>query len=75
VEHEIIDLLSSKDHAVALVRSSATHKGGRSIAGRSVYVFRMENGRIAEVWLYGDAVPFAEFWDEAAKHRGKGHGQ
>jgi len=47
----LADLLASQDHVVALVDFSA-QRHGRRMSGREVGVFRVADGRIAEVWFY-----------------------
>jgi uncharacterized protein len=61
VRQDVIDICSDDRYAFALVNGSASRKG-KTIQGQSVWVFRLEGGEIVEAWLYGDAVPYAEFW-------------
>jgi ketosteroid isomerase-like protein len=61
VEQEVIDMCADDHYAFALVHGQASRKG-KTIKGQSVWVFRLDSGKIVEAWLYGDAVPYAEFW-------------
>ncbi len=47
----VTDLLASELHVVALVDFSA-ERHGRRLSGREIGVFRVADGRIAEVWFY-----------------------
>lgn len=47
----VTDLLASDLHVVALVDFSAERHGG-GMSGREIGVFRVEEGKIAEVWFY-----------------------
>lgn len=48
---EVTDLLASDLHVVALVDFSAERHGGW-MSGREIGVFRVDDGRIKEVWFY-----------------------
>ncbi len=48
---DVTDLLSSKDHVVALVDFSAERNGARMF-GREIGVFKVDRGLIQEVWFY-----------------------
>jgi ketosteroid isomerase-like protein len=47
----VTDLLASDLHVVALVDFSAERHGGW-MSGREIGVFRVDDGRIKEVWFY-----------------------
>ena len=47
----VTDLLASDLHVVALVDFSAERHGGW-MSGREIGVFRVDDGKIAEVWFY-----------------------
>lgn len=47
----VTDILASDLHVVALVDFSAERHGG-GMSGREIGVFRLEDGKIAEVWFY-----------------------
>jgi uncharacterized protein (TIGR02246 family) len=58
---ELHDVLVSENHVVALQVTTAERKG-RRLADRVVYIFHMENGKIAEAWFNGDPRIQDEFW-------------
>src|SRR4051794_7737026 len=47
----VTDLLASEAHVVALVDFTAERHGGR-MSGREIGVFKVDHGRITEVWFY-----------------------
>ncbi len=60
---EVYDVLASDAHAVALQRQSAEREGRRSLDDRHVSVFRIRDGRIAEIWHHpGDQYTYDEFF-------------
>ena len=59
---EVHDVLVGAEHAVAWVEERAV-RGERSLEFDRVNVYRLEGGRITEIWSY-DSDPYAldEFW-------------
>lgn len=58
---DLHDLLANDQHVVALQTTTAERKG-HYLADRVVYVFHVENGKIAEAWFSGDPQVQDEFW-------------
>jgi ketosteroid isomerase-like protein len=58
---ELHDVLSSEEHVVVLQITRAKRQG-RRLADRVVYVFHIENEKIAEAWFIGDPRVQDEFW-------------
>ena len=59
---EVHDVLANDDHAVALVSNKA-ERDGRTLEWKSVSVYHMRNGRIAEAWTHNDdQYAIDEFW-------------
>ena len=59
---ELVDIVADDAWAVQLAVYRA-ERNGRKIQDRSVNVFRMVNGLVAECWVYfGDPNGFDEFW-------------
>jgi len=59
---QLVDLVADDDWAFQLVTFQA-ERWGRKIEDRSVNVYRMMGGRIAECWvLFGSERGFDEFW-------------
>ncbi|WP_373876555.1 ester cyclase [Paenibacillus spongiae] len=58
----IEQVIEKVDKVVAQTTFTGTHKGpmlnipatGKSVVIQSVHIFRLENGKISEVWLYRD---------------------
>ena len=64
IQQDIHALLADDDHAVALVKGSATRRG-KTLAMDQVFVFHVAGGKATEVWV-STADPYAadEFWAE-----------
>jgi uncharacterized protein len=61
---EIIDLLVSENHVVALTRVEA-EGAGKSATWRGSNVYRLRAGRIAEAWfMLDDLYAYDRFWTE-----------
>lgn len=59
---ELHDLLASDDHAVALVKESAT-RNGKSLAMDEAHVWHLVDGKATEYWgLPSDQHRVDEFW-------------
>jgi len=63
IRTELLDVLASDDHAIALVRVHAEREG-RSLGGQfQAFTYRIENGKIAEFWfLVEDRYAVDAFW-------------
>ena len=60
------DILASDDHAASLVRWRV-HKGDRSLDIDRVVVYRIANGKIAEIWVHDwDQYAYDEFFADDA---------
>lgn len=51
--YELGDVLATADHAVAFISLRAI-RSGRPHAWQQVAVYRIDHGRIAEIWLFED---------------------
>ena len=61
---ELIDMLSGKEH-VALVVRERLRSGGRELDMRRANVYRVENDKITEIWIFeGDQYAVDEFLGE-----------
>ena len=61
-KNEIHDLLANDEHVVALVIGTAT-RGDKTLEGRTVHVFHMEDGKLKEFWAFAeDQSVVDEFW-------------
>ena len=59
---EVHDVLANDDHAVALV-SNRAERDGRTLEWKSVSVYHMRDGMIAEAWTHNDdQYAIDEFW-------------
>ena len=59
---EVLDALGSDQHAAVLVRSTAQREG-RNLDSRQVHLFRVQGGRVLEIWQYvDDAEAVSAFW-------------
>jgi len=59
---QLLDLVSSPDSVVALVRNTA-QRDGRSLDSRQALQFRIEGDKIAEIWIYIDDLYAVDaFW-------------
>ncbi len=59
---ELLDLVSSPDTVVAIVRNTA-RRGERMLDSRQVLQFRVEQGQIREIWIYVDDLYAVDaFW-------------
>jgi len=64
---EIMDLLVSEKHVVALTRVEA-QAAGKSATWRGSNVYRISNGKIAEAWfMLDDLYAYDQFWTAATK--------
>jgi hypothetical protein len=63
VRTELLDVLASDDHAIALVRVHAEREG-RSLGGQfQAFTYRIEDGKIAEFWfMVEDRYAVDAFW-------------
>ena len=63
VRIELLDLLASDKHAIALVRVHGEREG-RSLGGQfQAFTYRIENGKIAEFWfMVEDRYAVDAFW-------------
>jgi uncharacterized protein len=62
IEHAVHDTLVSEDHAVLLMRVSAS-RGSDSLDARVVYVYHLRDGKLAELWIHPlDQARFDQFW-------------
>jgi ketosteroid isomerase-like protein len=58
-EHvEVLDVLVGGAHAAAYCHVTGSRPGGPDLDNRTVHLFRITDGRIAEVWFHN--------WDQAA---------
>lgn len=58
----LVEIVANENWAFQIADYEAA-RGGRRIQDRSVNVYRMEDGRVAECWVYfSDAKGFDEFW-------------
>jgi uncharacterized protein len=63
IEHAVHDTLVSEDHAVLLMRLSASRPGKESLDARVVYVYHLRDGKLAELWTHPlDQARFNQFW-------------
>src|SRR6266568_5357693 len=61
---ELVDILASDMHAVALATATGT-RGDRTFEGSYLLLLRIENGRIVEARLFNDdPAAFEAFWAE-----------
>jgi ketosteroid isomerase-like protein len=59
---ELEDVLANDRRAVALVDWVAEREG-RSLRGKEIAVFRVQDGRLAEAWFYPDDLRTVDtFW-------------
>jgi ketosteroid isomerase-like protein len=59
---ELRDVLASDEHAVALM-TVHSERAGKQLTHDTVAVYRIRNGKIAEVWSYSaDQYALDEFW-------------
>jgi uncharacterized protein len=59
---QVHDVTASDEHAVALVRLTAT-RGGTDLQDESLFVVHTSEGRIASVWSYSEDQPAVDrFW-------------
>ena len=59
---DLDDVLANDRHAIALVNWVA-ERGGRTLRGKEVAVYRVRDGRLAEAWFYPDDHGTVEtFW-------------
>src|SRR6266508_1446669 len=59
---ELVDILASDMHAVALASATGT-RGDRTFEGSYLLLMRIENGRIIEARLFNDdPAAFEKFW-------------
>jgi ketosteroid isomerase-like protein len=63
VRTELLDVLASEQHAIALVRVHAEREG-RSLGGQfQAFTYRIEDGKIAEFWfMVEDRYAVDAFW-------------
>jgi uncharacterized protein len=60
---DVYDVLASDEHAVALQHQRAEREGKRPLDDRHVSVFRIKDGKIAEIWHHpGDLYAYDEFF-------------
>jgi predicted ester cyclase len=65
IQITIHDLIAEGDKVVARISSQTTYKGdfmgkpaaGRTFTAQGVEIFRVENGKLAERWVFIDQVP------------------
>jgi ketosteroid isomerase-like protein len=63
IEHAVHDTLVSEDHAVLLMRLSASRPGKDSLDARVVYVYHLRGWKLAELWTHPlDQARFDQFW-------------
>jgi ketosteroid isomerase-like protein len=63
IEHALHDTLVSQDHAVLLMRLSASRPGKQDLDARVVYVYHLRSGKLAELWTHPlDQTRFDQFW-------------
>lgn len=63
IEHVVHDTLASEDHAVLLMRVTASRPGRDSLDARVVYVYHLRDGKLAELWAHPlDQAIFDRFW-------------
>ena len=61
-KNEIHDLLANDEHGVAIVNGTDT-RGDKTLEGRTVHVFHMEDGKLKEFWAFAeDQSVVDEFW-------------
>ena len=59
---DLDDVLANDRHAIALVNWVA-ERGGRTLRGKEVAVYRVRDGQLAEAWFYPDDLGTVEtFW-------------
>jgi ketosteroid isomerase-like protein len=63
IEHAAHDLLTSGDHAVLLMRVTASRPEKMDLDARVVYVYHVRDEKVAELWAHPyDQTLFDEFW-------------
>ena len=62
ISNEVHAILADDEHAVALVKTTAS-RGGKSLDGAGAFVFHVSGGRATEVWnLIMDQAAADDFW-------------
>lgn len=60
---EPLEILSNEGGAAAVVRSTGRREDGRTLDSRQIHQFRMEEGKVHEVWQFvGDGAAAEDFW-------------
>jgi ketosteroid isomerase-like protein len=63
IEHVAHDMLTSEDHAVLLMRVTASRPGKADLDARVVYIYHVGDGKVAELWAHPlDQTLFDQFW-------------
>jgi uncharacterized protein len=59
---EIEDVFATEDRVAVTARSKAT-RDGRTLDSYQVHLYRIDNGKVAEIWQFvDDQVEVSEFW-------------
>ena len=62
-EREVLDLLEGTDHVAAYCLVRGTRPGRAPLDNHTLHLFRIEDGRIAEIWFHNrDQSAVDEFW-------------
>lgn len=62
IANEVHAILADDEHAVALIKSTAS-RGGKSLDSAGAFVFHVSGGRVTEVWnMVMDQAAADDFW-------------